>query len=846
MTLFEHIRRHFFEERLKRHGLLVVYDPTKKRLFRAVAEALAKKTNVVFLDAGTSALNARKQAGLAIRKGLKTKVVIYVPSRAPETDQERMLNPYAAFAEIGEIFPQQESDKYLQICLACYPKYEAEVRQAFVTAGGEPDFEIFDQLSQGKVNWPFLRAKSGKTSEEELLQWLLATASDQDIKEVEADVRDFARDMLGCNVEEVPPEQLTDRLWSAALLAELVTDFGDTVPRVLQSIALPPESYRLGVSHVLDSLRRDKDDHLYKSKADAVEVSYLLAKILPDSLFFPHCRTFRFEERRRMATVLNSLIAGNSAFAKELLPDKHNVWAAEELASSEWEVVKEAIHFHERIQAVKAGVNSSRGSLSSIIKAYAEDYSRMDTAARLFAEAVESHRSESAREGADEDANPFSSLESSLLRDYRDVSERLQKVFVTAVVNEGWPARDVTDNARFFDAMVAPLIQQEKGAVALIVVDGLRYEVGHALAEALGDSKPTLCAACARFPTITDVGKASLLPGASESALTVDVSNKTIVPVLNGKPLAGLLDRMDFLKCRYGNRFKEMTTATFLAKSKLDLGTVDLLYLRYDDLDAVLERGNEGRLQAVKQCINHLVRVVNRLKRLTSERFTDVVIATDHGFVLNFDTVSIDKCEMPLGEWVSTHDRFLLGKAVERDSANVIVEAAQLGIRANVPHVAFPAALCAYRAGKRYFHGGVSLPESVVPIIAFKLSQATKVKTLTGATFLLTTKNNKTKFNSLIARLTICQIASSLFEQVSQTKVRILAFKKGDEKRKAPVGVVMNNDSGIITLVGNEPEDFKIQFDEFADEQLDVVVQALEQDSSMLLAETNFTVEILK
>ena len=58
------------------------------------------------------------------------------------------------------------------------------------------------------------------------------------------------------------------------------------------------------------------------------------------------------------------------------------------------------------------------------------------------------------------------------------------------------------------------------------------------------------------------------------------------------------------------------------------------------------------------------------------------------------------------------------------DSANFVHSANHLGIRGDFEKAGGPRSLVAYRAGKLYFHGGISLQECIVPVISIRLSKA--------------------------------------------------------------------------------------------------------------------------
>ncbi len=126
---------------------------------------------------------------------------------------------------------------------------------------------------------------------------------------------------------------------------------------------------------------------------------------------------------------------------------------------------------------------------------------------------------------------------------------------------------------------------------------------------------------------------------------------------------------------------------------------------------------------AIKQVVDTFKRIRVAVHRLGELGFHEAVIATDHGFVLHPSTEPGDVCPRPPGTWLNQHDRCLLGDG-QADAATFMLPAGFVGVRGDFTQVAGPRALVAYRAGVQYFHGGASLPETVVPVIAVRLQAA--------------------------------------------------------------------------------------------------------------------------
>ena len=128
MSIAEFIRESVLKPRLKHAGCLVVYD-ADKRYREQCFHLAADKVRVV--DASESSIESREAALLALRevgqppkngKGAPLEgVLIYVPAKRPETDEQKQADPFALYAECGAVFPQDDGDEYLSLCLRARP-----------------------------------------------------------------------------------------------------------------------------------------------------------------------------------------------------------------------------------------------------------------------------------------------------------------------------------------------------------------------------------------------------------------------------------------------------------------------------------------------------------------------------------------------------------------------------------------------------------------------------------------------------------------------------------------------------------------------------------------------------
>lgn len=845
-----YIRDKVLLPRFESTGLLVVYDGSPCRRFEGAARSLASKKNAEFIDGGKSSLQARKAGFEAIEREFSPGAVIYVPAAKAQDGADRMNDPYAVFAGIGSVFPDSSSDDFQQIALKLAPKSKgAAVSGLFEKnkeAGG-PAFKLIDAIiAQEGEKYPVLKGISGKKSESEILRWLLTQAAASDLTDAESDLQDFTESVFGKDLTEAG-EGLIPLLWNAALVTELAEAEGDSFPEAYQTVARAVPDASGWVCEVLRDLRSSKARNIfqrYSEEALRAEAELGLLKQLSGVPCFKTELTFRAETLRLMAGAADAVLKGNGEEAQELvnlLSDSR--WKEEEAVSVFTDFTESAARLMDVRKTVKNAFPSSCGSLSKLVSAYADKLFELDRQSRLMADCFESVKAKEHDLRTLDPALPEKADEAyaALCRLCREETEVWQKKLIELVQAEGWPAAGEFQNARVFDELVAPVLKNSGRAIAFIIADGLRYEIGRALAERLGIPGADVKRASAMLPSITTVGKASLLPGGSALELRAESENNGIVPVLGGRDVSTVSDREAVLKALYGDRVKQMTTAEFLAKKRQDIfEKADLLLLRYDDLDAQLEAGLEGMYSSVSRCIDHLCRVVDRLKRI--ERYTDAVIAADHGFVLNLLPGPGDKAEKPAGSWIQTHDRFLLGEG-SADDGSAVMEAKHLGIRSSVSLAAFPRALCAYQAGKRYFHGGLSLQEAVVPVIAMKLRTPQEEPNSDAGAIEWKLEPKNKKVTVLSATLTL-SAQSDLLADAEEHSVRIEILRKGDRSRES-MGSVRNNDTQIISVMPSEAEVFRVRLVDYP-EPWTAEVRALDLKTGVVLAAATFDVDVMQ
>ena len=276
----------------------------------------------------------------------------------------------------------------------------------------------------------------------------------------------------------------------------------------------------------------------------------------------------------------------------------------------------------------------------------------------------------------------------------------------------------------FYKRYVVPASSKNTRAF-VIISDALRYEVASELSERIvRTTKGTaeLESMQAIFPSITKFGMAALLPGRSISV------NDSMDVLVDGNPTRSTVERNTILnatpKASVAIQYNDLLNMKKDERRELVAGK-DVIYIYHNSIDAIGDKApTESKVfdaceTAIQELSGILRIIVNELSG------TNIFITADHGFLYTYKPLSeSDKIDRKafsgnvyeLGRRYAltapdTTADFLLPVNLERelDGAPIKGYAPQDTIRMKVQG-----------GGENYVHGGISLQELVVPVIAFK------------------------------------------------------------------------------------------------------------------------------
>lgn len=723
MGIAEYIAEEIFEPRLRKHTCLVVYD--KERRYRELCLKLASSRTVV-IDATESSLESRHAALRMLKEmgtpaNTKDNLLIYVPADKPLTDDEKMVDPFATYGEVGASFPNVAGDDFESLCIQAKPNQSAELQRLFAE-NPSPTFAMIDSISgRSGASYPQLKAILKAESARDILLSILTPTETQasELAEQEnwvSEAKELFRSSLGLELKTRAKSisNISNELWRFLLFSEFVFDLPGELPAALKSVpAAIPETRRL-IDSLCDDLRNHaKKKQTYIEKAEEIEKDLKLPEACAGIEDFGSKDTFPFEERTFFNRAVKGIIEGDSELTRMMVArQERSVWQGKGESRVQWNLIESSLELIEKCKELEETLPDNSRTQESLLDFYLERLSKADRLQREFEQAV----------------STFFDTEG-LMRDvirqarsrYSRLAEKTQKVFVGHIETSGWTPDGRIANADVYDKFVGPKLQNRGRKVAYFMVDALRYELGVELKKMIADSGTVeLHAAYAQFPTITIVGMASLLPGAKNN-LYLDCAEGKIAPKIENTSVSNVGQRMGYIRKLLNDRFEEMPLDKFVRNKQKIAPTVDLLVLRSTEIDSQLENNPETTLGLIPHILSMIRAALNKLRELG---FEEAVIATDHGFFLNGQATAGDVGIKPQGNWaVCAHDRLMLGEG-SADEHNAVVPAGKVGIRGAFTKCAFPRSMAPYSAGYLYFHGGASLAEAVVPVITVKLETA--------------------------------------------------------------------------------------------------------------------------
>lgn len=256
-----------------------------------------------------------------------------------------------------------------------------------------------------------------------------------------------------------------------------------------------------------------------------------------------------------------------------------------------------------------------------------------------------------------------------------------------------------------------------ESGTALIVCDALRYELACELENRLDelDAEVNLNHVSATFPSITEVGMAAHLSG----QLGLDISGNDLEVTVDGEPMNGKDDRVAVLE-REGFDVENLSDVATKSASELQESGLPPLVVYSGFIDKLGENLDNDD-QALAKTTDHIQDVERVVRKLRTAGYTQFVITADHGFLYTERLPEELKIRLSADPDVLKR-RFAATKGLPVDDQSVITfepdDLRDVGIDSNGVSLSFPRSVACFTApggNMRYFHGGISVQELVVP-----------------------------------------------------------------------------------------------------------------------------------
>lgn len=320
-----------------------------------------------------------------------------------------------------------------------------------------------------------------------------------------------------------------------------------------------------------------------------------------------------------------------------------------------------------------------------------------------------------------------------------------------------WHVDGQLSQTDFYRQIVTPLVTRKK--VAVIIVDGMRYEIGAELFDGIRHNyESQLQALLGVIPSYTQLGQAALLP---HQQLSIEADANMSVKV-DQRASAGVSNRRAILQQQL-SASNALTMEEFKQLNRDQRRTLvqanELLYIYHDSID---KTGENQESQVCKVACETIEELKQHIKSLMDANISTVIITADHGFLYQQHVPS----ESEFMVFDNQHEgttvfaqkrRMVIGRDLPEPPSLKHFTVAQLGLTGNCD-VLIPYSINRLRlqgAQSRYVHGGATLQEVIVPVLV--ISKSNRVSGTTPVGFKIT--------NNIQNRITTAQFVIEIYQE---------------------------------------------------------------------------------
>lgn len=502
---------------------------------------------------------------------------------------------------------------------------------------------------------------------------------------------------------------------------------------------------QLGLCREISTELRERLPEHYVSFAEEIEPLLQAERVQPP-MAYGQIDTFAFEEESMVAHAFDALEARNWATVSSLAaqrlgaPPKSNrqgTWASFWVQRDPgkqwlWRWLEQGTRLAEQIERAQNHLkdwNPKKLTPAQMLEQYTSGLYRVDQLHRDFEQWSAHIRTQTNM--------PFFTRVSAVMhhrrQEYRDFLNTLTALFAQACAQHGYLPSPNAQQRYFHAQVVEP--ELKAGPLVVFYVDAFRYELGEALARQLKSEHPgsevTLSARLSELPSVTAVGMNALLPLEQQGQLVPDfdkrkgkfIGFRTAEKLIDGPHQREKLLRERLQIPLAWIALKELSE---MAPEQLrkQLKGKQLVIVHSLEID---ELGETGLLPLFpdyfEKTLSRLSTAIQRLQQSDYQRF---VLTSDHGFIQADETLRGER--LPHVE-VSSR-RYILHQMALESPKVTSVSLSQLNYQPSEKALAdLPGWLIFAPSGDlfnepgsrdRFYHGGNSLQERVIPIIVLR------------------------------------------------------------------------------------------------------------------------------
>lgn len=572
---------------------------------------------------------------------------------------------------------------------------------------------------------------------------------------------------------------LREKLFEYILISEVVQviDVGEI--KKFEKVNYTSESNELkSISSVLDEIRSKTGlENIYDEMASKIQKKYKLEKLKTDLARIQNCFTFRFIEDQ---------IIG---FYVEHFPDKRLDWNTVNKGrqNSIWkridpglnlvyDLLNDTYELNESITETQKEIETTKQDLSQLIKNYADKWSLVDNSYRKIEQKYYDFETSPVYD------ERFEKIINNLRKKYFELLNQESKILKNNILDIR--KVKVSSQKEIYSNFVKPLLSNESNKVAYILVDALRFEMSQDLIEILPrTSEVEVITAVSSIPTITKVGMLNLLLE-KEKAILMESGRGGIDLKVEGQTLNQRKDRISYFskseKEVFVTKIEDLIKPKKTTRDKIS--SSNFILVTSQEIDQLGEMGNDILLkQFAPDLIKNLARAcVNLIKN----GVTEIIISSDHGFLLSPEIGKDLKIDVPTGDRAELHERVWIGKGGNDHPSTFRIKAKEFGYDSELDFV-FPVGSAVFNTpgqDKYYLHSGVSFQELVIPIIRIKSNEQQKITSPSQEDFSI--KLPKDQISNRIFMVDILFSSSKLEfvgEEEQKSKVKLIIHSKDKE-----------------------------------------------------------------